>query len=161
MSPIWHLAFLKKTSAGTGEEPYLRLYARRYSALRDSGSNYLLPTRTLPIGVTLSLVAFGLIEMKRHRTKLAKLVASRSGGSICEFARAFDRHAVDTWVVRAVYEQLQDYLGDQYRVPIRASDTFGADLPIDLEDLEMDIVPEIAQRTGPIHGPCGSKSLPW
>ncbi|MGC3980199.1 MAG: hypothetical protein QM808_02975 [Steroidobacteraceae bacterium] len=75
------------------------------------------------------------------------LAASRKGESICEFARSFDERSVDTWVVRAVYEQLQEHLGSKYQIPIRASDVFGQDLPIDSEDLDMDIASEIAQRT--------------
>jgi len=47
-----------------------------------------------------------------------------------------------------VYEQLQQYLGGDLRVPIRATDRLQKDLRIDTEDLEMDLIAEISQRTG-------------
>ncbi len=131
------------------ERPRTRLLAWAFLAVLAAAAVCLL--WQYPVGTicsALALVALGLFERRRHRAKLAELVAVRSGSSICEFARAFERHTVDMWVVRAVYEQLQAYLGDEYRVPIRASDEFGRDLPIDAEDLEMDIILEIAQRTG-------------
>jgi hypothetical protein len=131
------------------ERPRTGPWAWVFLAVLATGAVYLL--LQYPVGTicaALALVALGLFERRRHRAKLAELVAFRSGSSICEFARAFERHSVDPWVVRAVYEQLQAYLGDEYRVPIRASDEFGRELPIDAEDLEMDIILEIAQRTG-------------
>jgi hypothetical protein len=82
------------------------------------------------------------------RFGIRTLVESRDGESICEFARSFERHRVDTWVVRAVYEQLQEYLGGIPSVPILAIDRLKYDLPIDMEDLEMDLIAEISQRTG-------------
>jgi hypothetical protein len=103
-----------------------------------------------PIGTTIVVLGFVLlvvVERYRGRKRLAALAASRTGESICEFARSFDGHSVDTWVVRAVYEQLQKYLGPRYQIPIRASDVFDQDLPIDSEDLDMDIASEMAQRT--------------
>jgi hypothetical protein len=73
--------------------------------------------------------------------------ASRAGESICQFARSFDVRGTDTWVLRAVYEALQDHL---YRVnpafPVHADDAIGDDLLIDPEDLGEDIVWSIAGR---------------
>ncbi|HWM69920.1 MAG TPA: hypothetical protein VNO35_25310 [Steroidobacteraceae bacterium] len=89
-----------------------------------------------------------IVEHKRHKARLRLLAESRSGESICEFARSFERKEIDTWVVRAVYEQLQRYLGGDLPVPIRATDRLKEDLPIDTEDLEMDLMAEISQRAG-------------
>ncbi|HVX90748.1 MAG TPA: hypothetical protein VHC20_03920, partial [Candidatus Paceibacterota bacterium] len=62
--------------------------------------------------------------------------------------RSFERRRVDTWVIRAVYEQLQSHLGTEKPVPIRATDSLANDLLVDDEDLDMDIAEEILQRTG-------------
>jgi acyl carrier protein len=94
------------------------------------------------------LVVMSVVENKRRKARLVALAESRSGESICEFARSFERKEIDTWVVRAVYEQLQRYLGEDPSVPIRATDRLKEDLPIDSEDLELDLMAEIAQRTG-------------
>jgi hypothetical protein len=104
-----------------------------------------------PIGASICIlasVAFGIVEHYRYKARLRKLVESRAGESICEFARSFERHHVDTWVVRAVYEQLQEYLGGNTLVPIRTTDRLKDDLPLDMEDVEMDIAVQISQRTG-------------
>jgi hypothetical protein len=104
-----------------------------------------------PIGTSVvltMLVAMAVVENRRYRGRLRRLVESRAGESICEFAQSFECHSVDTWVVRAVYEQLQDYLGGSPAVPIRAIDRLKDDLPIDMEDIEMDLAAQIAQRAG-------------
>jgi hypothetical protein len=51
-------------------------------------------------------------------------------------------------VIRAVYEQLQEYLGGNPPVPIRAEDRLKDDLPLDMEDVELDIALQISRRTG-------------
>jgi hypothetical protein len=104
-----------------------------------------------PLGTSLvivSLVVVTVVEHKRQTARLRLLSESRSGESICEFARSFEPREIDTWVVRAVYEQLQQYLGGDLRVPIRATDRLQKDLRIDAEDLEMDLMAEISQRAG-------------
>jgi hypothetical protein len=104
-----------------------------------------------PVGtiiVIVSLLVVSIVEHKRHKARMRLLAESRSGESICEFARSFDRKETDTWVIRAIYEQLQRYLGGDLPLPIRATDRLKEDLPIDTEDLEMDLMAEISQRTG-------------
>src|SRR5471032_295887 len=56
------------------------------------------------------LVVTLVLDSSLQRRRLRALAAQRSGESICDFARSFDARAVDTWVIRAVYEALQDYL---------------------------------------------------
>ena len=104
-----------------------------------------------PVGTSIVIVSFlvvSIVAHKRDKARLRLLAESRSGESICEFARSFERKEIDTWVVRAVYEQLQRYLGGDLPVPIRATDRLNEDLPIDTEDLEMDLMVEISQRAG-------------
>lgn len=89
------------------------------------------------------LIQHRLGQERRH---LAGLAAQRSGESICQFARSFARREVDTWVVRAVYESLYGYLGG--RLPIRASDRLKQDLWLDDDDLDLDLLDEIARLCG-------------
>lgn len=104
-----------------------------------------------PIGTVAvigGLALLTVVEHYRYKARLKRIALARQGESICEFARSFERWQVDTWVVRAVYEQLQEYLGGSPPVPIRATDRLKEDLPIDMEDVEMDLAVQIAQRTG-------------
>ena len=75
---------------------------------------------------------------------LERLASNRSGESICTFARSFDCRAVDTWIVRAVYETLQETLASE-AFPLRASDRISDEMHLDDEDLE-DLAEDIAER---------------
>lgn len=89
------------------------------------------------------------VSAYNHKRKLATLAETRSGESICEFARGFERRSVDTWVVRAVYEQVQELLRPSYaNFPVRADDHLKDDLGIEMDDVEMDLAPVVAERTG-------------
>lgn len=95
------------------------------------------------------LMLISYFEQKRRKKKFAALQEERAEEGICEFARSFERHAVDTWVVRAVYEQMQEYVAMSGAfVPLRAADNLTELLEVDSDDLDMDLVEEIAQRTG-------------
>src|SRR5262245_48507556 len=96
------------------------------------GALYLLITVPL-ITILIPLVTLISIRHKRRlRKRMNALAASRSGESICTFARAFDRRTTDTWVIRAVYEQVQAQLDDIYACfPIRPNDRLTEDLKID------------------------------
>jgi hypothetical protein len=96
--------------------------------------------------VVAAVVTIDHFRMKRH---LQALAAERPGESLCTFARGFEVRATDTWVIRAVYEQLQDHLKGEYAsFPIRATDRLEEDLQLDPDDLALDIAAEIAERTG-------------
>ncbi|TXI90954.1 MAG: hypothetical protein E6Q34_08120 [Burkholderiaceae bacterium] len=85
----------------------------------------------------------------REDQQLLALAALRVDDSICEFAREFDCRKVDTWIIRAVYEQLQMRLRHLHPAfPVRADDRLKEDLFLDDDDLEMDLVHEIEERTG-------------
>lgn len=82
------------------------------------------------------------------RRKLA-LASSRSvGNALCAFARSMDLRALDPWIVRAVFEELQPCFPEQARpFPIRPTDRLVEDLHLDPDDIE-----EIAQplRRAPV-----------
>lgn len=78
-----------------------------------------------PVGTTLAIIdllACGIFEHLRRKARIKRLAASRAGESICEFARSFERRRVDAWIIRAVYDELQEYLGEvlwcQFAQPI-------------------------------------------
>ncbi len=88
-------------------------------------------------------------ESKRQRRKFEALAEERRELSICDFARSFDCREIDTWVIRAVYEELQGYMNFcDGQIRIKADDNLFEFLEIDEEDLDMDILEKIAQRTG-------------
>jgi hypothetical protein len=87
-------------------------------------------------------------ETRRDKEHLRRLAGEREGQSICEFARDFDTRKIDTWIVRAVYEQLQQHLNHVHPAfPVRAADRLKEDLHFDDDDLDMDIAGEVEQRT--------------
>jgi hypothetical protein len=81
--------------------------------------------------------------------RLRTIGESRAGDSICTFVRALAIRELDTWVVRAVFEQLQNHLRDSYaQFPLRPSDHLFEDLRIDPDDLDEELLGQIAQRSG-------------
>ena len=109
-----------------------------------------------PLAVTAALLVAGAVvalgtsvSNRKRKSRLGAVAADRTGESICDFARSFDARVVDTWIIRAVYEELQGELEDIHpRFPIRAADALLKDLLDDPDDLDMSLVPAIAQRTG-------------
>ena len=104
--------------------------------------------------VTLILVTLGIAfhfySTRKRRNQLRTLANNRTGETICEFTRSFDTRVVDTWVIRAVYEELQHELTDAVPLfPIRATDRLRQDLHLDeSDDLDFSVAPRITQRTG-------------
>jgi hypothetical protein len=98
----------------------------------------------------LALVTLGTMANKQDRARLAALLAKRgSDAGLCSFARCFDLRVVDSWVVRAVYEELEYHCrGEGIEIAMGADDDMQKDLGIDPEDLDMDIATSIASRTG-------------
>jgi hypothetical protein len=107
---------------------------------------------THPLAVCASaIVLWGLVTVSDwlNEKHFARLMRARAGESICQFARSFDCRSVDTWVVRAVYEELQAGLALQgMRLPVRVTDRLQKDLRLDADDLDLLLVPDIAQRAG-------------
>ncbi len=103
---------------------------------------------THPVAVGGSLLALGslvAVLSRREALRLAHMAQSRAGESICQFARSIDCRRVDTWVVRAVYEELQRSLSAVVAVPLRLTDNLQSDLRLDADDLD-DLFADMAQR---------------
>jgi hypothetical protein len=98
--------------------------------------------------LALLVITWSKFEQPKIDKYFEKLCKERRGLSICEFAKEFDAQIVDTWIIRATYEQLQAALPTKHPVPIMASDSLFEALKLDEEDLDLDLVEEIAQRTG-------------
>lgn len=98
-------------------------------------------------GIALLVIILSTIDQPKVERYFQSLCKERSGLSICEFAREFDPKVVDTWIIRAVFEQLQAALPTKENVPIKASDSLFDTLMLDEDDLDLDLVGEIAQRT--------------
>jgi hypothetical protein len=97
--------------------------------------------------VLLLLVPAGVLvyfQQVSERRALKCLAASRRGETICNFARSFGRQT-DTWIIRAVYEELTRFLTIKGQtLPVRREDRCEKDLKIDPEDLD-DLAQDIAQ----------------
>lgn len=99
-------------------------------------------------GLFVAVWVSGTMSLNRHRSRLLAIAARREGESICQFARSFDTRVVDTWVIRAVYDVLQQQLEfAKAAFPVRPSDDLKA-LVIDPDDLDMALAPEVARRAG-------------
>jgi hypothetical protein len=100
------------------------------------------------IGVILAIAIWVHIENKRLKKKFDILAKERHELSICDFARSFDCREIDTWVIRAVYEQIQEEVFyKESPLPIKADDNLFEVLEIDEEDLAEVMIDKIAQRT--------------
>lgn len=100
------------------------------------------------LAVCVAVAVISVYANWKHNQKLKTLAGERVDESICTFAKSFDRKQVDTWVIRAVHEELQQYVKfSNGTCPLRASDELEKDLNIDPDDIE-DAIPIVAQRTG-------------
>jgi len=95
------------------------------------------------------LVALSCLLQRNIRNHLRTIAASRAGESICTFSREVDCRNLDTWIVRAVYEEIQEHLAaDCAKFPLRWTDRLKEDLRIDPDALDEELAIDIAQRTG-------------
>lgn len=118
-----------------------------------AGIAYLAVTKPQAFLIVLSglaaLIWVGNKQSQREACKLLALASQREGQTICEFARDFDAREVDTWIIRAAYEQLQGQLKHIHpSFPVRADDRLKEDLLFDDDDLDMALAPEVEMRTG-------------
>jgi hypothetical protein len=142
----------------------MRIPSRRMSAARAHKTSIwaypLLALTVIGIGyfvfkwpcfllVIVAVAIYSCVDTLRDRRNRRRIVSSRSGDGICTFARAFDCRHTDTWVLRAVYEELSRFLAvDGQPFPVRADDhCYERGLKIDPEDLE-DLASDIAFRAG-------------
>lgn len=128
--------------------PPLRWSARCLLAMFAAALLGVLWAHPFAVGVS-ALVLGGLVATlgRREALRLARMAQSRAGESICQFARSIDCRRVDTWVVRAVYEELQRSLSGTVPVPLRVTDHLQRDLRLDTDDLD-DLILDMAQRSG-------------
>lgn len=98
-------------------------------------------------------VGYLLTATKQEKINLIKkrriMADKRQGISICQFAREFDTHTVDTWVIRAVWNTLQGDGYIDYSLPLKANDKLDNELDLvnDADELE-ELVEDIAARCG-------------
>jgi hypothetical protein len=90
-----------------------------------------------------SLLGLAALAFAYHseERRLKVLAGERAGESIFTFARSFDCRAVDTWIIRAAYDELSNAL------PASASDRFKQEFRFDDDSLE-DSGYSIARRCG-------------
>ena len=89
------------------------------------------------------------LDTNKWKKKLSNMAIERKDCDIGTFAKSFDYRKIDTWIIRAVYEEVQNYISrENIKVPILASDRLIKDLGIDPEDLNEYLMEVIAQRTG-------------
>ena len=117
------------------------------------GAGYLAAVKTAEFLITLGGVAAFILlspnQTRREKRQLLAVASQREGQTICEFARDFDARAVDTWIIRAVYEQLQEQLAHVHpNFPVRADDRLKEDLLLHDDDVDMDFAAEVEMRTG-------------
>lgn len=78
---------------------------------------------------------------------LRRLQAERENEDIGSFARALNYRQIDPWIIRAVYEEINDELPLDSPLPLRPSDHLEKDLKLDAEDLEF-VLERIFARVG-------------
>lgn len=103
--------------------------------------------------VTVACIGVFAVMFSFHRRSIGKhlqtIAADRADESICTFARAENCRSLDTWVVRAVYEEIQGHLASECSgFPLRWTDRLKEDLRIDPDALDEEVAIDIAERTG-------------
>ena len=112
-------------------------------AIVGAGAAYLYWSHPIVLAAVGPVAGVSCVLAVAEGRRQRRIAAERRDESICSFARSFDCRATDTWIVRAVFEELTRYV----RFPIRPDDRLRDDLKIDHDDVG-DIAEVIAQRTG-------------
>ena len=81
--------------------------------------------------------------------RLLKIARSRGKADICGYARSFDFRNTNTKIMRAVFNEIQDWAGryDGAPFPVEADDSFESLYRMDPDDLD-DIYYDIAEELG-------------
>jgi hypothetical protein len=93
--------------------------------------------------VSLVVAVLACAQAILQRPRLRRIATERRSESISGFARSFNCRTTDTWIIRAVYEELTSYV----QFPVRHDDRLEEDLRLDWEEI-YEIATAIAQRTG-------------
>ena len=127
----------------------MKVWAYPILALAVVGIGYYIWIHPKSLYIIAAMAVLIWVRNLRDRRRMRRLVLSRAGENICSFVHAFDCRHTDTWILRAVYEELSRYLTvDDHSIPIRADDQcFGGNLGIDGEDLD-DLGVAAAARSG-------------
>ncbi|MDB6138960.1 MAG: hypothetical protein JWO94_2032, partial [Verrucomicrobiaceae bacterium] len=97
------------------------------------------------IGGSLLYLLFWRFSVVRLR-RIELLAASRVGESICQFAHGFRGPDFDPILVRAVYQTVQEQIGESSSVPIRSDDLFKTDLGLDGDDWD-EVITRVSKLT--------------
>jgi len=93
-----------------------------------------------------AVVGLGVYEHTKEKWYFNQLMAQRHGESLCTFSREQTLTGIDTFIVRAVYEEIQFEIPLQKDFPLRWSDNLYSVLHVDGDNLE-ELIERIAQRT--------------
>jgi hypothetical protein len=96
-----------------------------------------------------ALILVGLIYGVFDHFRMKTLAQKRGEPNICEYARSFDYRNVDTNVMREVWKEVQDYLGNYNGTPftVQADDLFKDTYNLHPDDLD-EIYWTVADRLG-------------
>jgi len=96
--------------------------------------------------IVISLI-LDYFEKPKIDAHFSNLRQDRKELSICNFAREFDTKLVDTWVIWATYEEVQRIMCIDEPLPLKPSDHLFETLKLDDDDLDLDLIEIISQRT--------------
>ena len=100
------------------------------------------------VGIAIFITVWSYLERPKIDKFYENLYAQREGLSICDFSKEFDCKEIDAWIIRAVYEQIQENIPFEKEIPIKGGDNLKEDLGFDDDDLDLDLAEQIFQRTG-------------
>ncbi len=98
------------------------------------------------LGIFLAIISISFFSSDATKA-LDALYRERRGDDIGTFARLFNFRNIDTWIIRATYEEINSELGYKKPFPLRPSDFLEKELNFDVEDLEF-ILGRIFSRVG-------------
>ncbi len=101
------------------------------------------------IGTITVLALIGSIIFEVQNRRVRKTASERRGANICEYARSFEYRKVDTKIMRAVWNELQEYLQPITKepYPIYTDDSLEKTCYIDPDDID-DIYLAVADELG-------------
>ncbi len=88
------------------------------------------------VGIIAVIFAIGYFSSENTTEYFEALYRTREDEDIGTFARSLDYRNTDTWIIRAVYEELNSELPCDKTIPLHPSDNLKEDLKLDDEDLE-------------------------
>ena len=132
-------------SPGHGAVLFLMVLALGFGYFLYSASTF---ARCMIAMACCAVWCHGAAVTRREKRRYEALARSRQGVSICEFARSFDLRQTDTWIIRATYQELQQWLQPYVAAfPVRASDGLFSDFHLEADELD-DLLQDIAARSG-------------